>query len=256
MKQPIVVIGIGNLGGVFSQGFLRLGHPVFPVELGVAPADVAQEIPEPLLTLVAVAEDALHPLLESIPDAWRGRLGFVQNELMPRDWETHGVVNPTVAAVWFEKRKNTGPMIYFPSPVYGPRADLMVDAFGAMEIPAVRVDSAEQILFELVRKNLYIVSKNIAGLVAPGNVGELWASNEALFRAVAEDVFDVQQYLAGRELPRQQMLDQMVQDIVGLPQKNTAGSSAPGRLRRTLARADEGGLAVPKLREIQQAITT
>lgn len=31
MKKPVVIIGIGEMGGVFARGFLRTGHPVFPV---------------------------------------------------------------------------------------------------------------------------------------------------------------------------------------------------------------------------------
>ncbi len=30
MKNPVVV-GIGEIGSVFAHGFLRLGHPVYPV---------------------------------------------------------------------------------------------------------------------------------------------------------------------------------------------------------------------------------
>jgi hypothetical protein len=256
MKQPIVVVGLGNLGGVFSTGFLRIDHPVYPVNLGVDPGQVARQVPEPQLALVSVAEDELHPFLEAMPETWRSRAGFVQNELLPRDWETHQIPNPTVAAVWFEKRANTAPMVYFSTPVYGPQAQVIVDAFQSMDIPAHIVIDPERMLLELVRKNMYIVSKNIAGLVAPGgNVGELWKNHQELFQAVAEDVFEVQQFLANRSLPRQQVLNQMVKDIEELPGKNTAGSSAPGRLRRTLRRADEGGLAVPRLREIQKKIS-
>ena len=31
MKQPIVIVGIGELGGVFARAFLRNGWPVYPI---------------------------------------------------------------------------------------------------------------------------------------------------------------------------------------------------------------------------------
>lgn len=31
MKHPVVLIGVGEMGGVFGRGLLKLGHPVFPV---------------------------------------------------------------------------------------------------------------------------------------------------------------------------------------------------------------------------------
>ena len=31
MNEPIVLVGIGEMGGVFARAFLRAGHPVYPV---------------------------------------------------------------------------------------------------------------------------------------------------------------------------------------------------------------------------------
>ncbi len=33
MQQPVVIIGIGELGGVFAGAFLKNGHPVYPITL-------------------------------------------------------------------------------------------------------------------------------------------------------------------------------------------------------------------------------
>ena len=54
-----------------------------------------------------VADGDLHPVLEQIPQAWRDRLGLLQNELLPRDWQAHQLINPTVISVWFgQSRQN------------------------------------------------------------------------------------------------------------------------------------------------------
>ncbi|MBD3670511.1 MAG: hypothetical protein HUJ29_07025, partial [Gammaproteobacteria bacterium] len=91
MLDPIVVIGIGEMGGVFTRGLLRLGHPVYPVKRQTDMEELARTITEPALVLVAVGENDLHPTLERIPAQWRNRLGLLQNELLPRDWQAHDI---------------------------------------------------------------------------------------------------------------------------------------------------------------------
>jgi len=31
MNDPVIIIGVGEIGGVLAKGFLRAGHPVYPV---------------------------------------------------------------------------------------------------------------------------------------------------------------------------------------------------------------------------------
>lgn len=256
MPPPIVVVGIGNMGSVFSTGFLSTGYPVYPVLLGMDMAQAAAKFPDPLLVLVAVSEDDLHTTLGSLPDQWKDRVGLLQNELMPRDWEMHSIANPTVAAAWFEKRKTTAPMLYFPTPVYGPHAGVIEGALNALDLPTFRIDTREQLVFELVRKNLYIVTKNIVGLVGKKpTVGEVWAAHPNIFMEAAREVLAIQEWLAGEPLPGERLLEHMVQDIEQQPEKGSAGSSAPRRLSRMLGYAAEAGIDTPRLRAIQQTLT-
>ena len=87
MKSPVVLIGIVEMGGVFARGFLRTGHPVYPVTRETDIDDLARQLPAPELVLVAVAETDLQPVLQNLPTAWRPRLGLLQNELLPGDWQ-------------------------------------------------------------------------------------------------------------------------------------------------------------------------
>jgi hypothetical protein len=254
LKEPVVIVGVGEIGTVFGAGFLRLGRPVFPVILGMNPVEVAERIGPVALALVAVREDDLHAVLDNLPPAWRDRIGLVQNELMPADWMRHGIENPTVAAVWFEKRSGKLPAPYFPSPVFGPGSELMIDALRANGLEAYGLSSPDELLYELVRKNLYIISKNIAGLAAPGSVGELWQSHRQVFLQVAEDVYQIQEARAGVRLPRERLFQQFQSDVEALPDKGTAGGSARGRLARTLAQADAARLPVPALRAVQVSL--
>ncbi len=250
MKDPVVVIGIGEMGGVFARGFLRAGHPVFPVTRDMDPGGVAEAVPAPALVLVAVAERDLHPVLDRLPTPWRERVGLLQNELLPRDWLAHGIHDPTVVSVWFEKKKGQDVKVIVPSPVFGPDASLVAEALAAIDIPVARLDSPEALEFELVRKNLYILTTNSAGLEVDGTVGALWSHDRVLATEVAEDVLAIQEALVGHALPHPRLIEAMVEAFEADPEHKCLGRSAPDRLRRALQVADEAGLEVPTLRRI------
>ena len=252
MKEPIVIVGIGEMAGVFSRGLLKLGHPVFPVTRGMDMEKLAKAIYEPALVLVTVGESDLHPTLEKIPAAWRGRLGLLQNELLPRDWQRHDIVNPTVVAVWFEKKKGQDYKVLIPSPVHGPAAPLIEQALETLGIPVWELKNNDQLTFELVRKNIYILTTNIAGLELPvgTDVDTMWHRHQALVRQIADEVMTIQFKLIGTELDREQLIAGLVEGIDGDLQHKCMGRSAPGRLARALQHADQFSLAVATLQSI------
>lgn len=253
MKDPIVLIGIGEMGGVFARGFLRAGHPVYPVTRAMEFEVEARQVPEPALVLLAVAEKDLHPSLEQIPPPWRAQLGLLQNELLPRDWQPYAVSAPTVISVWFEKKQGQDVKIVVPSPIHGPHAGLLQAALDALNIPTFLVPDEDGLLFELVRKNLYILTTNIAGLEVGGTVRSLWEDHEDLAREVASDVLDIQDWLTERRNPREPLIKGMLDAFEGDPEHKCMGRSAPARLMRALELADEVGLEVPTLRRIAEA---
>ena len=253
MDKIAVMIGLGQLGRVFAGGLLRSGHVVVPVNRGDDMDALAARWPEPDLVMVSVAENDLHPVLSALPPAWRDSVGLLQNELLPRDWRAHDIDHPTVISVWFEKKSGTDAKALLPSPIFGPEAERLAAALAAIGLPARVVDDAEALLWELVRKNLYILTTNIAGMEAGGEVGALWATHEELARAVAADVLDVQDALAERRFEREALLAGMIEAFDADPRHACAGRSAPARLSRALHQADAAGLAVPTLRRIAAA---
>jgi len=250
MQEPVIVIGVGEMGGVFARGLLRCGHPVYPVNRNTELNNMAKAVPDPRLVLVAVGENDLHPSLAKIPANWHARLGLLQNELLPRDWDRHQIENPTIISVWFEKKKGQDHKVLVPSPIYGPQAALLENALSALEIPSWELKNEQQLEFELVRKNVYILTTNISGLVIDGTVNDLWFNHETLAREVANEVIDLQQHLTGSTFGREKLIEGMVQAIEGDRAHKNMGRSAPARLARAIAQADEAGLAVKKLREI------
>lgn len=252
MKRPVVIIGIGELGSVFARGMLRTAHPVYPILRGMDPTEEARHMPEPQAVIVATGEADLHPVLGRVPEGWKDRLVLLQNELLPCNWEAHGIAQPTVIAVWFEKKKGMDVKVLLPSPVWGPHAALVVEALAAIDIPARVVDTAPAMVLELVAKNLYILTTNICGLVLPegATVGELHAHHGELERAVASEVLEVQEWLVGQSLDRDVLLRKLEEAIAADPAHRCKGRSAPARLLRALEHAREGGIEVPTLREI------
>jgi len=251
MQEPVIVIGTGEMGGVFTRGLLRLGHPIFPVNRHTNLEKICKAVPEPRLVLVAVGENDLHSTLENIPKEWYSQLGLLQNELLPGDWKQHEISNPTVISVWFEKKKGQDFKVLVPSPIYGPQAALLEKALATLEIPSWELDSEAELEYELVRKNVYILTTNIAGLVIGGTVDDLWFKHEDLARQIANEVMDIQAWLVGHHLERERLIEGMVEGIKGDLQHKCMGRSAPIRLARAIQHADQAGLKVPKLREIQ-----
>ena len=247
-KRAVVVIGIGEMGSVFARGLLRCGHPVYPVTRDIPMDELAAQLPDPELVLLAVGETALPPLLVEMPTAWRDRLGLLQNELLPSDYAD--LENPTVISVWFEKKRGQDSKPLIPSPAYGPHAQLLIDALASLDLPARTVASEQAMLFELVLKNVYILTTNIAGLQVGGTVGGLWSQHEGLARAVANDVIDIQEAMTGETFNREALISGMLQAFDGDPDHQCMGRSAPARLQRALQHAERHGLEVPTLQEI------
>lgn len=249
--NEVIVIGLGQLGRVFAGGLLRAGCTVIPVNRDDDMAALAQRHPSPELVLVAVGESDLHAVLATLPKAWKPHVALIQNELLPRDWLAHGYVDPTVISVWFEKKKGIDAKPLIASPVAGPGAALLFRALTAIDLPCREVALGNEILFELVRKNVYILTTNIAGLKTGGAVSQLWAQHEAFARQVASEVMDIQNALTGAQHDRDALIAGMLEAFSGDPDHGCTGRSAPSRLARAIKHADEFKLSVPTLRSLQ-----
>ena len=251
MKKAVIILGMGEIGGVFARGFLKSGYPVYPVNRDTKIEDVLSEVKDPEVVVVAVGEKDIASILQDIPDQWKDRLVLLQNELLPCDWKTHNL-NPTVISVWFEKKQPKDYKVIIPSPVFGEKAQLIKDALNSINISVNVLDSEDELLKELIIKNLYILTSNVSGLEVGGNVGELWNKHKEVALSVANDVLDIQFLLAEKELSREELIKGMVAAFDGDPEHNCMGRSSSARLDRALILSDKFGLASEKLRVIKQ----
>ena len=254
MDKTVVIIGLGQLGTVFAGGFLRAGFTVVPVNRADDMDVVAASHPEPILVLVTVAEPDLEHALSALPPRWKKRAGLLQNELLPCDWERHGIISPTVLPVWFEKKKGADAKPLLPTPIYGPQKEAVLSALRALELPCKRIANKDELLYELVRKNLFILTTNIAGLRTGGNVGDVWHQHRDFVLVVQDEVMDIQDWPTKRKNDRGRLIKGLVQAIEADPTHPCTGRSAPARLERALCHADEAGLAVPILRQVRKSL--
>jgi len=187
--------------------------------------------------------------LMKVPDAWKDRLVLLQNELLPRDWQRHNL-EPTVISVWFEKKKGMDSKVIIPSPVFGKHAQQVADALASIDIAATVLPDEAALLHELVLKNVYILTTNIAGLEVGGNVGQLWDEHKLLAESVAHDVIRLQETLTGKVLDHQALIDGMVNAFDGDREHMCMGRSAPVRLQRALMLAQQNDLSLSMLERI------
>lgn len=243
-----MIVGMGEMGGVFGRAFLTAGHPVYPVRRGDDIGAMAESLPDPALVLVTVGEDDLDSVLPTLSDAWHRSIGLIQNELVPRTWEAHGIEDPTVAVVWFEKKPGRPVTVIVPTPVGGPAAALVVNALASLGIDAFEV-GGEDLVGALVAKNLYILTANIGGLRTGGTVSDLW-SDRNLADAIVDEVLAIQEYLVGSPVDRDRAVATMVEAFEADPGHGATGRSAPRRLERALGHAEAAAIDAPVLREI------
>lgn len=249
-----VVWGVGELGAVFARGLLRAGRSVHPVVRGTDVTALAERVSEPEVVLVAVGESDLDAALAAMPVVWRERVALLQNELRPRDWERHALRSPTLAVVWFEKKRGTDVRVLLPTLVAGFAAAPLLDALAALGVPAERVDE-DAAYAALAAKNLYILVTNVAGMIVGGDVGTLLGAHRALAMEVARDVLDLETALfAPRAFDEAAALAVLERAGAADPGHLCTGRSAPVRLARSIAHADALRLEVPALRRIARTI--
>lgn len=245
-----IVIGLGELGKTFASGLLMQGTPVVPVLREQDLVQMAKAYPTPNSVWVCVAEKDLPSLLSRIPLAWQGCLVFIQNELLPTDWQQYGLTNPTVISVWFEKKAGKAHQVVLPSVVYGPLANLVMAVYAKLGLPARVLANNSELLYELVLKNLYIQTSNIAGLAVGGTTRELVEQHPHLMQAIATDVIALQEALTQTKFDHLELMESLKTAFYGDPNHACMGRSAPARLQRALTLAEQHQLTLPTISTI------
>jgi hypothetical protein len=149
------------------------------------------------------------------------------------------------------------------SPAFGPKAQTLADSLALIDIPAHVVANKDELLFELVLKNLYILTTNIAGLAihssplggmaieSGANVNDLRNNHLQLMREVSIDILKLQTALTGKNFDDEALEQGMIEAFEGDLEHGCMGRSAPARLNRALQLAQEFNLEVSTLQKIK-----
>ena len=245
LPDPVVIAGLGQLGTLFAEGFLRLGHPVIPITRNTQVEELENENFDPRLTLLCVGEDDWSPLFDALPARLRARPGLVSNELRAPDLEK--VANATTIIVWFERKRGMPPTQVRPSIVAGPEARLASAAMRKFAMDSHEVTAAE-LPFELASKNLYILGLNLGGLLTRSeNALGLITTHEKNFLPLLEELIELETVASGVELSREALQRSFFEAIEADPKHGALGRSAPLRLKRTLELGRHLGLTLPRI---------
>lgn len=261
VTNHIVVVGIGQLGALFAEGFLRSGLTVTPILRSGDIAGTCEKV-KPDAVLIATGEDDLDGVLGNLPPSARDRVLLIQNELRPGKWLKYQI-DPTIAIVWFEKRKGKPPTIVIPTVLLGRHAALLGQALENLDLTHRTIKSRKELAHELVLKNLYILGLNLTGLRVGGVAKELLTKNEMLFRSVVAELLALETALfnetaslhgsphfSGDSLYEARLIKDLETAILADPDHGCSGRSAPRRLRRTLQEAARLGMKTPILTEL------
>jgi hypothetical protein len=207
------------------------------------------------LVLIAVGEDDLPVVLQNLPQEWKDRLVLLSNELLPQTWQKFDISSPTVISVQFEKKAGRPVVIDRPSPIFGPQSAVIKETLEELDIPSREVADLGTMTRELVLKNLYILTLNLAGLATGGTAAELLQQHRGLTEGLWDELFAIQQAMVETPLSPAE-LKQETMDYLALAPDRSAGRSARERLHRTLEHAREKGIDVPSLEKLYQETVT
>lgn len=250
--ESAIVVGMGELGGVFAIALLRRGFVVTPILRSTPIEAVLDPRQEPDLCVITVGEDALTSVLDGPLRRYSDRWVLVQNELRPSEWERRGLSTPTIAVVWFEKKPGRDVRALVSTPVFGSKAPIIVHALTGLGLPAHIETDPERLVFEMVLKNLYILAMNFAGLVHDTDVGTLWLKHQPFVNQICNEVIELESAQVQRALPISSLKIELERIVTADPRHVALGRSARHRLARSLATARKLGLSTPTLDDIAQ----
>ena len=257
IKTPIIVIGMGELGSLFSNGFLRLGIPIIPILRSDNIKDF--ETITPILVLIAVDIQDLNKVLDDVPKSWWNVIVLLQNELLPGNWNHLSIPFPSIVVVWLEKKKQSLKIRSFsPEIVYSPNKDLgdLIElCLNKQNIPTLRVAMEDEILIEMVQKNLFNLTMNVMGLYLGENStfnDLLNDKNYEIRNLVARECLSLQKaQLKDLKLSENEMITKMWNYMSLVPEMKCQGRYAKARLDRAISTSKKYGIEVTQLEKIK-----
>lgn len=247
-RADLVVVGVGQLGGLYATGALRGGFRVTPVGRDVDPGAVV-DAGGAGPVLVTVGEDTLAAVLRALPSSRRDDAILVQNELFPADLDGA----PTLAVVWLNRKEERPAEVARPTVVHGRHAGVMARIHAALRLPCRVVTEPAALHAELVAKYAFIVCVNGLGVLAPLTVGEWLARDPGQVRRLLQEGVAVGEARLGQAVDRAAAIAAGEEALRALVHMPVRGRTARARIERAVAAARARGVAVPALDAIVAA---
>lgn len=292
MENFIVIVGMGQLGSLFAQGFLKLGYLVMPVLRSMPfPVFEGSFVPQCIVVCVDIGDLVLFncvedltqqvlsncvedltqqvPRLTDIPTMYLDRVVFVQNELLPIHIQSF-VTNLNVIVVWLEKKGYLPPRLrsFSPELFYTENNDLaqlLQHTMDVLGIPCRRVKTKQNMVHCMMMKNIYNLVMNVAGLAlgqyncddadaagADSTFRDLLA-DEPLLSSLVQEALVVQTTQEPHPVDQHRIVEHVLRYIHQTPKEQRCqGRYATQRLQRTIERMKDHLHLIPSMLRIHR----
>jgi len=247
--RDLLVWGVGELGKLYGSGALAAGFRVTPIlRTSDVPITLAGRSPDTPI-LIAVSEQGLPDVLDSVPRAQKGQVILLQNELFPSLWATEAEA-PTVMIPWLLKKKGDPQIVIRETPVYGVHSEVVKAMHEALGLPCATLDSASALASELADKYAFILTINALGVVRDRTLGGWLREEPVRVRDLASEACQLAARLAETPLDEARRIQRVLQGMHALSALSARGRSAGARVTRAQAHARALGLDLPLLFQI------
>ncbi len=185
MIKHFTVIGVGQIGGVFAQGALRLGARV-QAFTRQRPLTSQDQLEPDELIVVSTPEGEHERVFAAIPESLYSHVCLVQNELLLIGAEQ--LTSANWGMIWFSKKAGTGIDVCGTNAFVGPQAEAFAEVLRASNLEAETVRAAERGRIA-AEKYAFILALNALGLLRESSFEKRSLVSEFLAeKALIEDL--------------------------------------------------------------------
>jgi hypothetical protein len=240
--RDAVVVGLGQLGQLFSIGALKLGRRVSPL-LRDSPTHVLDNVDDATPILACTPETALADVVKRVPRARRDDLCLVQNELFPKVWRDAGLeVDPTVIVFWHAKKANKPILLGNPTQVHGRHAPFVKQVHEALQLPCEVLEDEAARDAALVAKFALILAINALGLVRDVTLGAWRDDDPATVDVMVDEARRLGEAHLGRAVDHAAVRRLVQGEMDALREYPAKGRTAAARVQRAQADAEALGV--------------
>jgi ketopantoate reductase len=249
MDEQIVIVGMGEVGRRLAQGADAMKLAYWPVTREAGQQWLSEPRGVPLL--VCVRENDLPAVLAHVPPERGGDLIFVQNGFV--DELIAPYPEATRAVIWFTVKGSFFADL-LPSPVFGPRADLVRRLISAAGASAEAL--ADQDVFRRYALEKAVWSCVVGAPLAVWGVDLATARHERMadVKAIVDEACDVVRVALGTEIAPQRVMATLDDTSTQLGWMRGGTKAVAWRNGRLVEWGERCGIPTPANRAVVEAV--